>query len=132
MSSLLDASVVVRYLVGDSPEQADAAARLIDAGEGLILTGVTIMEVGFVLTRTYGIPRSKVVDLLVDLLASEHVQTIPRNKSTVIEAISMCRDSGRVSFADAMLWVIATADDERVFTFDRRFPTNGIEVVVPS
>lgn len=41
----------------------------------------------------------------------------------------MCRPSGRVSFGDAMVWAAArSAGVEVVYTFDRRFPSVGIEV----
>ena len=41
----------------------------------------------------------------------------------------MCRPSGRVSIADAMIWAAARTDRaSAIYTFDRRFPGDGIEI----
>jgi len=132
VSGLLDASVVVRFLARDHAELSESAARLIRSDERLILTGVTIMEIGYVLTRTYGIPRALVVDSLVQLISADNFDTYPAKKSITVDALAMCRDSGRASFADAMLWAAAASRGDRVFTFDQRFPSAGTEVVVPA
>jgi predicted nucleic acid-binding protein len=132
VSGLLDASVVIRFLTRDHAELSEAAAKLIQSDERLILTGVTIMEIGYVLTRTYGMPRAPAVDSLVHLISADNIDTHPANKSVTVGALAMCRDSGRISFADAMLWATATATGERVLTFDRRFPSDGIDVVIPT
>jgi hypothetical protein len=42
----------------------------------------------------------------------------------------MCRDSGRVSIPDALIWAAArSAGNTPVYTLDRRFPADGIEVL---
>ena len=41
----------------------------------------------------------------------------------------MCRDSGRVNVADAMIWAEArTAGIEVIYSFDQRFPSDGLEI----
>lgn len=43
------------------------------------------------------------------------------------------RPSGRVSFADALIWAAARATAEpRVITFDQRFPDVEVEREVPA
>jgi predicted nucleic acid-binding protein len=132
VTGLLDASVVIRYLTNDHPEMVESASRLLRSDQTLVLTGVTIMEIGYVLTRTYAIPRAQVVDSLADLMSSRNIETRPADKPTMLSALALCRNSGRVSFADAMLWAHARATGEQVYTFDARFPTTDIEVLVPS
>ena len=49
-----------------------------------------------------------------------------------IQALRLCRPSGRVNFADALLWAVArAAAPARVWSFDQRFPADGIELREP-
>lgn len=45
MRGLLDTSVIVRYLTGDPPEQAELAASIIDSETPLQITDVVLAEV---------------------------------------------------------------------------------------
>ena len=38
----------------------------------------------------------------------------------------LCRPSGRVLFADALIWAEAVTNGLNVYTFDRRFPNSGV------
>jgi len=50
-------------------------------------------------------------------------------KPLVLEALSLCRPSGRVSVADAFIWASARhAGIDGVYTFDRRFPAANLTV----
>jgi predicted nucleic acid-binding protein len=129
VSGLLDTSMIVRYLTGDSPELADRAARIIDLEEDLQITGGVLTETAYVLTSVYGVARATVVDHLMSFLQRENISVVELNKGLVLQALLLCRPSGRVSFADAMLWAVAqTTDDKVVYSLDERFPNEGIEV----
>jgi len=128
LSGLLDASVLVRYLTGDPPEDADEAARIIESEEFREIAPVTLAEVGFVLTSVYKVPRDKAVDELVRLLQKRNLSVIGLDKGLALQALLLCRPSGRVSFADALVWATARATTSPVYTFDQRFPGDGIEV----
>ena len=129
MTALLDTSVVVRYLTGDPPDQADRAAAVIDGGEQLGLPVVALVETGYVLSEVYQIARSEVVDALIRLLSRRNIIVPELPKEHAIEALLMCRPSKRVSFADALIWAAArTAVGTKVFTFDRRFPGEDIDL----
>lgn len=48
------------------------------------------------------------------------------------DALPGCRNSGRISFADAMIQVDAVSHGlTGIYTFDRRFPREGVPVRVP-
>ena len=52
------------------------------------------------------------------------------DKEIIAEALSHCRPSGRVSFADAPVWATAVSSGVRkVYTFDERFPDAAIQVL---
>lgn len=129
MSGLLDTSVIVRYLTGDEAELAARAAAIIDGEETLIVSDVALMETAYVLTSLYDLDRAMVVDHLVALVQRHNIVTLDHDKGTVLQALLMCRPSRRVSFADAFIWAAAHRGPVNViYTFDRRFPTEGVEL----
>ena len=129
MTAFLDTNVVVRYLTGDPPHLADRAARIIEGSRDLLVTDVVIAESAYVLTSVYRVPREIVVDHLVALLRREGIRPFALDRDEVINALLLCRPSGRVSFADAMVWAAArTGRDHVVYSLDERFPSDGIEV----
>ena len=129
MIGLLDTSMVVRYLTGDPPQLAEKAARVIDGEEGLQVTDVVIAETAYVLTSVYGISRSVVVDHLVAFLQKENVSPFALDKGLVLQALLLCKPSGRVSFADAMVWAAGRSSESKVvYSPDERFPEDNLEV----
>jgi predicted nucleic acid-binding protein len=125
---MLDTNMLVRYFMGTPTDQYQKAAALIDSDDPLWLSVVTILEAAHVLRRIYSIPRDQVVDGLTDLLRrlNLHVCELPRQR--IMDALALCRPSGRVSFGDALIWARAAEDDAAVLTFDQRFPSQGITV----
>ena len=125
----LDTSVVIRYLVGDDHALAQRAQRIIVNDVTLWLTDSTIAEIAHVLTRVYGIPRAATVDELILLIRRPNVRLHSLDLLFTIQALEFCRPSGRVSFADALLWAAArTAGAMAIYTFDERFPTEGLTI----
>ena len=130
MSRLLDTSMLVRYLTGDPPDLADLSARAIDGEEPLLITDVVLVEAAYVLRSVYGVPREAIVDHLVALLRKANIDTFRLDKHLVIEALRLCRPSGRVSFGDALVWAAARSEaDSIVYSLDQRFPDEGITVL---
>ena len=133
MSALLDTSVIVRYITGDSALLSELSALIVDGDEQLVVTDVMLAESWFVLTRVYGLSRTAAVDQLIALVRKPNIETYPLDgKDLVIEALLLCRPSGRFSIADALLWATARMRGEPVRTFDRRFPGDGIELLTPT
>ncbi len=129
MSGFLDTSIVVRYLVRDVPEMAEQAAAVIDSDDALWITGVALAETGYVLRSVYLLPREMVIDHLRAFVSKKNILCHGLDKGTVLQALLMCRPSGRISIADAMIWAAArTSGQNLVYSFDARFPTEGIEV----
>ncbi len=129
MTGFLDTSIVVRYLTGDPPELAEKAADIVDGVEPLQITDVVLAETAYVLTSVYGISRSVVVDHLIAFLQKENISPFALDKGLVLQALLLCRASGRVSFADAMVWAAArSSQDKVVYSLDQRFPEDGLEV----
>lgn len=126
---LLDTSFIVRYLVGEPADMADAAAKVIDSAEAVATSPVGLVESAYVLSKVYGVPREKVVDALLDLLQRENVHVVGVDPATAAEALLLCRPSHRVSFSDAMMWAEARSSGiDLIYTFDRSFPDRSMEL----
>ena len=129
MSSFVDTNIIVRYLMNDVPELADRAAEIIDGDPDLQIPGVVLAEAAYVLTSVYRVAREAVVDGLIALLQRPNVTPHALDKDIVIQGLLLCRPSGRVSFADALTWATArSAGATVIYSFDQRFPTEGLEV----
>ena len=129
MGSLLETSVIVRYLVNDEPVLAARARGVIDDAPDLFVPTVVLAETAFVLFSVYKISRTIIVDHLVQLLRKSNVRALGIEKTLAIQALMLCRPSGRISFADALTWAHARASGfETIYTFDARFPSEGVEL----
>jgi predicted nucleic acid-binding protein len=128
----LDTSVVVRYLTDDPPEMAARAALLIDSQTSLAITDLVIVESGYVLTTVCGIDRSDVAEALAALMLRSNIECPQLSIPLVVRALQLAGRSGRVSFADALIWARARQVEAPVATFDRRFPTEGLVLLEPT
>ena len=117
----LDTNVIVRYLVGDHPEQAEAARVLLEGltpGNPGFICREVVMEVGWVLERAYRFTRAQIAEALMDLTASDSL--VVEHSDDVAAAAYRYRQGG-VGFSD--LLVIAAAERAGavpLYTFDRR------------
>lgn len=128
----LDTSVIVRYITGDPPELAERAGRLLDSEQLLVLSEVALLETAHVLAKFYGVPRLALVDALVALVQKANLRMATLPKPRVLEALYLCRDSHRYSLPDVILWAQAREMKvEPLFTFDRRFPSQGLTLAAP-
>ena len=128
-AAFVDANILLRHFTGRPADQAEHARRILSEADDVLVTDVALNETAYVLGRQYGIPRERIVDWLVSLLQRDNISVYAIDKGIAIEGLLMCRPSGRVSFADAMIWAATrSAGAEVVYTFDRRFPSVGIEV----
>jgi len=116
-------------MLDDGAGGGDKTAEILHADGDLALTDAIITEVGYVLLRQYGVPREEVVDGLIALIQRPNIGVWRLDKGIVTKALLLCRPSGRVSFADAMLWAAArTAGASVVYSFDERLPNDGLTV----
>lgn len=129
MTAALDTSFVVRYMMGSPADSARQASEVIDSTEELEISGIALAETAFVLTTVYQVPRGRAADQLIDLVRKENISLTGLTKDLAIQGLLMCRPSGRVSIADALIWAAArSGESEVVYSFDRRFPDDGLEV----
>ena len=117
----VDANVVLRYLVGDNPEQEAAARTLIDGltpnNPGFICREV-VLEIAWVLERSYRFSRDRVAEALMDLTASDSL--VVENSDDVAAAAHRYRQGG-IGLSDLMILAAAKREGATpLHTFDRR------------
>jgi predicted nucleic acid-binding protein len=127
----VDTSLLIRYLVGEPAEMARRATAVIDGKLTLRLSLVILAETAYILQSVYKVSRPDLVDALQSLVMRRNVSLTVCDKETVVEALEMCRPSGRVSFADALLWAEACDSGRRIYTLDEKFPGRDVAVVIP-
>jgi predicted nucleic-acid-binding protein len=116
----LDTNVLVRFIVGDHPTESRAARKLmaqLDQGAPGFVCREVVLELAWVLEKTYDIDRVRVADVLNGLLASREVEV--ETASEIGPAIAAWRDGGP-GLADRMIVAAAARAGARTLvTFDR-------------
>ena len=117
---LLDANVIVRFLVQDDPTQSPAATGLFVRAERreflLHLDSLAVAETVYVLIGRYGRSRTDVANALLTLIQNPGVETA--DAGIVTDALWRFA-SANVDFADAWLAARAAQAGHAVASFDR-------------
>ena len=117
----LDTNVLVRFLVDDEPRQARTARKFLErlSGEqpGFVCREV-VVELVWVLERTYGFSRERIAEVLDALIATEELQ-IEASDDVARAALQYGR--GGAGFSDLMIAAAAQrAGAQTLYTFDRK------------
>lgn len=115
----LDTNVLIRYVAQDEPAQAAAATALI---EGLSETEpgyvslVTVVELAWVLERSYRVPADAIAATVRGLLTAREI--VAQEPEVVTRALD--RTASGAGFADAVIAELGTqAGCSHTVTFDR-------------
>ncbi|MCL5958919.1 MAG: PIN domain-containing protein [Chloroflexi bacterium] len=129
---VIDTSVLVRYLVGDDLDKQHRAKAVVDSGIPIGITSVALMETAYVLQRVYGYNRLTIVDGLVEFLTRRNVVGVGIDKEHAAARLLLCRQSGTVSFGDALLAATASSVGlDEAYSFDEKLSRSGLVVVLP-
>lgn len=119
---LVDANVLLRFLTGEPPAQAEGAKRLfVRAANGdatLEVAPLIVAEAYYTLASFYQIERKEAAAQLLTLLLQPGVKL--RDESAVVAALNSMK-STNVSFADGYLAALAAQHGLPVASFDRDF-----------
>lgn len=117
----IDTNVLLRIVVGDSPEQIRTVERLLDRlreDDTIFVNVSVILEASWVLKRLYRFPRERILDFLQALLERREFEIA--DYEAVGNALDLCRREN-VDFADALLAEMnRLAGCATTFTFDKR------------
>ena len=111
----LDTSVLARYVLRDTPSEFKAAAAFLDANRCTV-SWTVLVELGWVLERSVGLPRSEVVDSIWAIANLEQV-SVP-DESGLDWALD--RYAHGADLADMLHLVAAQKVSLEFATFDRQ------------
>lgn len=117
----LDTNILVRFLVDDEPRQAGMARELLEGliGEqsGFVCREV-IVELVWVLERTYRFSRERIAGVLDALIATEELQI---EASDDVARAALRYGRGGAGFSDLMIAAAAQrAGAQALYTFDQK------------
>lgn len=127
----IDTNVLVRYITQDVPEQAAIAEQLLDRlnsdNPGFVSREVVI-EVVWVLERSYGFTRPQITEVLTTLIGAENL-TVESDED--VARATFIFEQSRADFPDLVILMASErAGCERLYTFDRRFARmDGVELL---
>ena len=129
----VDTSVIVRYLVGTPPAQANRAAALIeDDATEIGISVVALAESAHVLRTQYAVAQPAIVDALIDLVQRENVRVVHANPDQLVAMLVRGRAMPGRPIPDAMIvGALVTADAVPIATFDQDERSYGVAVREP-
>ena len=128
-----DTSVIVRYLVGTPPAQAKRAAALIDGSSEVGVPLVALVETAHVLRTQYGVERTDVIEVLIDLLTRKNVTPIGLSRPNAVAALVRARALPGGPIPDAFIAASASAAGALpLYTFDLDLHRHGVAVAEPA
>ena len=120
MATLIDSNIIIRFLVGDHEEHLIESTIIFEEIESghleVEILDVVLMEVLFVLTKFYDLPKADVVTDLKAILAMQGV--INSNKVILFDALSLFVDKN-VDFVDALICTKSKLQGYEWLSFDR-------------
>jgi len=114
--SIVDANVVLRYLLDDHAELSTKAADIIEQQVATLPMEVAC-EVVYVLQKVYGVERHEIRRQLRALLDETLVSM---DKPAVFLKGLECYETSKLDFVDAVLWAYLVVEGESVYTFDKK------------
>jgi predicted nucleic-acid-binding protein len=119
----LDANILLRFVLGDVPEQVKHIDGLFKKGQIFDVADVAIVEFVFVLEKVYGFTRGNVVENLIAIIS--HTQ-INSNQDLFLKTIQVYTLHSKLSFMDCVLLSSARLNETcPLYTFDKALITNS-------
>lgn len=112
MRTLIDANVILRYLLGDHPQMSEDARQIIE--EGAFTLPEVIAEVVYVLKGVYKIDRNEIGRTLIDFLDEVAID----NQKVMCEALSLFSETS-LDFVDCILIARHRVLGDGIASFDK-------------
>ena len=111
---ILDANMILRYLVNDNAEMAIVAENYINDGSAYITIEVAA-EVVYVLNSVYSMERSKISEILIDFL-----DLVDCTEKEVLICALKTYQTHKLDFVDCVLYGYNVIHNFDIATFDKK------------
>lgn len=117
MAKLIDANLIIRFLIKDDPDQFEAAQKLFSSqDENLILTDLILAEVVWTLHSVYKLTKQEIIEKLLKLL---ELKNLTVNFHLLANSLLAYKDYN-ISFVDAYLIALCEQNKlEGIYSFDK-------------
>lgn len=123
MTAYLDTNVLVRYIAGTPPEQAQRASSYLRQAEALRVPDLIVAEVAYVLSSYYNFSRPEVARALESVISMKEI--VVTDARLLLRTLELY-EAHRLDFADAYLIALAErAGVGSIVSFDRDFDRVG-------
>jgi predicted nucleic acid-binding protein len=129
MAASLDTNCLLRWLLGDLPEQAEAVTRLLASQDTFAVADAVIIEVVFVLEKLKKIDRELIQKAVMAIMARANIKC---SRELFEETMPIYVDHPKLSVMDCYLSVLAKRDKALpLYTFDRKLANQLQAKLVP-
>ncbi len=113
---LVDANIVIRYLLNDDELLADKAAEILE-NNVVFIPNEVIAEIVYVLEKVYNVKNDVICDTLLDFFQYKNIEV--EQLEIVKEALSLFGRK-RLDFVDSLLYAYHKVKGHKVYTFDKK------------
>lgn len=114
--SLVDANVILRYILDDHPELSTAAAAIVE--QQIVTLPIEVAcEVVYVLQKVYAVDREEIRQQLGNLL---NENLVAMEKPVIFLKALEYYSKSKFDFVDCLLWAYHTVEQQTIFTFDNK------------
>ena len=111
---MLDANIILRYLMNDNIEMAEKAEEYINSDE-VTVTIEVVAEVVYVLKGVYSLERELIVDTIKDFIGLVDCS----EKDVLLSALDTYKDYN-LDFIDCVLYAYHKVKNIEIVTFDKK------------
>ena len=117
---IVDANIVLRFIMDDNIEMADKAAEILENRKVYILEEV-LAEIVYVMEKVYRIERIEISEVLIKFLKYENI--FIDNQDVMLEALNIFYKE-KLDFVDSILYGYAKCRNAVIHTFDKKLNKN--------
>ena len=119
----LDTNTLVRVIIRDIPEQAEAVEKLIATGQTFDISDIALIETIYVLERVYKSPRDQIMKSILGFVRNEQFNC---NRILFELALPMFNVHPKLSFADCAILIYARLNKSTpLYSFDKELGKIG-------
>ncbi|GGJ71342.1 putative nucleic-acid-binding protein [Anoxybacillus voinovskiensis] len=113
---IVDANIVLRYLLNDHDDLSAKAAAIIENNK-VLLPNEVVVEVVYVLEKVYRVKNDEICDTLLELFKYDNIDV---DDMEILEEALILFKERRLDFVDTLLYAYNKVKGYQVYTFDKK------------
>lgn len=113
---IVDANIVLRYLLNDHDDLSAKAAMIIENNK-VLLPNEVVVEVVYVLEKVYRVKNDEICDTLLELFKYDNIDV---DDMEILEEALILFKERRLDFVDTLLYAYNKVKGYQIYTFDKK------------